>query len=401
MKKLSELYHDLFKTANDAIFVADAETGVIVDANKPAEKLIGIPVSKIKGMHQSRLHPPEQAEKYKKLFRDHIEKGNAISEDIYVVHGSGRKVPVDISASTATFGGKKVVFGIFRDITKRRQIENNLREFEQIWESTFDSIPDIITIHDKNCNIIRANKAAREVLGLPDLDRRGVKCSKYFHGTDAPVKGCPALKCLKTKQSVVSEAFNPHLGLFIETRAIPQFDDNDKIKGFIHVARDISERRDMEHDLRMSKQELSMHANNLTEANAALKVLLDHRGKDRKNLEGKILSNIKTLVLPYMEKLKKVNNEPAALNYINILESNLKDIVSPFSSRLSSQLIGFTPKEIMVAKLIKEGRQSKDIADVMGVSFETVNCHRQNIRKKLNLSNKKTNLQSYLMSLSD
>lgn len=401
MKKLSELYHDLFKTANDAIFVADAETGVIVDANKPAEKLIGIPVSKIKGMHQSRLHPPEQAEKYKKLFRDHIEKGNAISEDIYVVHGSGQKVPVDISASTATFGGKKVVFGIFRDITKRRQIENNLREFEQIWESTFDSIPDIITIHDKNCNIIRANKAAREVLGLPALDRRGVKCSKYFHGTDAPVKGCPALKCLKTKQSVVSEAFNPHLGLFIETRAIPQFDDNDKIKGFIHVARDISERRDMEHDLRMSKQELSMHANNLTEANAALKVLLDHRGKDRKNLEGKILSNIKTLVLPYMEKLKKVNNEPAALNYINILESNLKDIVSPFSSRLSSQLIGFTPKEIMVAKLIKEGRQSKDIADVMGVSFETVNCHRQNIRKKLNLSNKKTNLQSYLMSLSD
>ncbi len=401
MKKLSELYHDLFKTANDAIFVADAETGVIVDANKPAEKLIGIPVSKIKGMHQSRLHPPEQAEKYKKLFRDHIEKGNAISEDIYVVHGSGQKVPVDISASTAIFGGKKVVFGIFRDITKRRQIENNLREFEQIWESTFDSIPDIITIHDKNCNIIRANKAAREVLGLPALDRRGVKCSKYFHGTDAPVKGCPALTCLKTKQSVVSEAFNPHLGLFIETRAIPQFDDNDKIKGFIHVARDISERRDMEHDLRMSKQELSMHANNLTEANAALKVLLDHRGKDRKNLEGKILSNIKTLVLPYMEKLKKVNNEPAALNYINILESNLKDIVSPFSSRLSSQLIGFTPKEIMVAKLIKEGRQSKDIADVMGVSFETVNCHRQNIRKKLNLSNKKTNLQSYLMSLSD
>jgi len=401
LKKLSELYHDLFKTANDAIFVADAETGVIVDANKPAEKLIGIPVSKIKGMHQSRLHPPEEAEKYKKLFRDHIEKGNAISEDIYVVHGSGQKVPVDISASTATFGGKKVVFGIFRDITRRRQIENNLREFELIWESTFDSIPDIITIHDKSCNIIRANKSAREVLGLPDLDRRGVKCSKYFHGTDAPVKGCLALKCLKTKQSVISEAFNPHLGLFIETRAIPQFDVNDEIKGFIHVARDITERRDMEHDLRRSRQELSIQAKNLTEANAALKVLLEHREKDRKILEGKILSNIKTLVLPYMEKLKKVNNEPVALNYINILESNLKDIVSPFSTRLSSQLIGFTPKEILVANLIKEGRQSKEIADMMGVSFETVNCHRQNIRKKLDLANKKTNLQSYLMSLPD
>lgn len=401
MKKLSELYHDLFKTANDAIFVADAETGIIVDANKPAEKLIGIPVLKIKGMHQSRLHPPEEVEKYKKLFRGHIEKGNAISEDIYVVHGSGQKVPVDISASTATFGGKKVVFGIFRDITRRRQIENNLKEFEQIWESTFDSIPDIITIHDKNCNIIRANNVARDMLGLPDLDRNAVKCSRYFHGTDTPVEGCPALKCLKLKKTVISEEYNSHLGLFLETRAIPQFDENNRVKGFIHVARDISDRMNMEDDLKVSERELSIQAKNLTEANAALKVLLDHREKDRKTLEGKILSNIKTLVLPYMEKLKKVNNEPLALNYINILESNLKDIVSPFSSRLSSQLIGFTPKEILVANLIKEGRQSKDIADMMGVSLETVNCHRQNIRKKLDLANKKTNLRSYLMSLPD
>jgi DNA-binding NarL/FixJ family response regulator len=106
-------------------------------------------------------------------------------------------------------------------------------------------------------------------------------------------------------------------------------------------------------------------------------------------------------VLPYIKKLRVKRLDAQRIDLLNILESNMLDIISPFSLKLSSPNICFTPKEIQVANLIKEGKQSKDISELLQVTFETVNCHRQNIRKKLGIQNNKTNLRTYLLSLSD
>jgi DNA-binding CsgD family transcriptional regulator len=105
-------------------------------------------------------------------------------------------------------------------------------------------------------------------------------------------------------------------------------------------------------------------------------------------------------VLPYIEKLKKSNLDAKDEAYVGIVESNLKDIVSSFSQRLSSQYMTFTPKELQVANLIKEGQTTKDIAELLNTSPGTVDFHRHNIRKKLNLKNKRANLRSYLLTLS-
>ena len=118
-------------------------------------------------------------------------------------------------------------------------------------------------------------------------------------------------------------------------------------------------------------------------------------------MEEKILSNIKILITPYINKLKKTKLKSNDIDYVHMLESNIRDMTSSFSRKLSSRHLAMTHKEIQIAHLIREGKSSKEIAEVMDISFETINCHRQNIRKKLGLKNAKINLRAHLNSLED
>jgi len=133
--------------------------------------------------------------------------------------------------------------------------------------------------------------------------------------------------------------------------------------------------------------------------NAALKVLLKQRDQDKSEMEDKILSNVKKLVLPYIERLKRKKVDEETNTYLGIIETNLQNILSPFVQKLSSIYSQFTPTEIRVANLIREGKTIKEIAGVLGVSENAINHHRQNIRNKLGITRQKTNLRTYLMSL--
>ena len=112
-----------------------------------------------------------------------------------------------------------------------------------------------------------------------------------------------------------------------------------------------------------------------------------------------MLSNVKEVVVPYIERLKKLSLDKKGQAYIGLLESNLGNILTPFSRTLSAKYMNLTSKEIEVANFIKNGKSSKDIADLMNVSSNCVDIHRYHIRKKLGLNRKRVNLRSYLKSL--
>jgi len=152
--------------------------------------------------------------------------------------------------------------------------------------------------------------------------------------------------------------------------------------------------------LQKTEKELRTHAKELSESNTALKVLLKQRGQDQKEFEVNMLSNIKHLVMPYVDKLRKNMPMSDELVYLNIIESNLNEIVSPFSAKLSLKYLDFTPREIMIADLIKDGKRDKEIMEILNISLDTVKAHRKHIRKKLGINNTKTNLRSKLMSFS-
>lgn len=151
--------------------------------------------------------------------------------------------------------------------------------------------------------------------------------------------------------------------------------------------------------LKQREKDLETKSSNLEEANIALKVLLRKRDEDKTELEEKILLNIKELVIPYLEKLKMSGLDEKQKTHVSILESNLNDITSSFSHRLSSKYMNFTPSEIQIANLLRQGKTNKEIGELSHTSQRTVAFHRENIRKKLGLKNKKINLKSYLLSL--
>ncbi len=171
------------------------------------------------------------------------------------------------------------------------------------------------------------------------------------------------------------------------------------IDGIMGFNIDITEQKQVEEALKEREKELEIKTHNLEETNTALRVLLKRRDEDRRELEDKVLLNIKEIIVPYLEKLRKCGLNESQSTYVGILESNLKDIISSFSFRLSSAYLNLTPSEIKVANLVKQGKTNKEIAELLNFSSRTAAFHRERIRKKLGIKNKKTNLRSYLSSI--
>jgi DNA-binding CsgD family transcriptional regulator len=154
----------------------------------------------------------------------------------------------------------------------------------------------------------------------------------------------------------------------------------------------------MEEALKKREQELEEKSRNLEDANTALKVLLKRREDDKSELEEKVICNVRELILPYIENLKITHVDSHQLNQLSILERNTSEIISPFLRTLSTKYPNLTPMEIKVINFIREGRTTKEMAELLNASARTVEVHRDNIRRKLGLRNKKANLKSHLMA---
>jgi PAS domain S-box-containing protein len=172
-----------------------------------------------------------------------------------------------------------------------------------------------------------------------------------------------------------------------------------RVVGVTIMPTDITTQKQAEAVLKTKQDALKAKASELSEVNRALRVLMKQRTEDRRELEGKILSNVKELVAPYIDKLKKSGLNTKSMTYVRILESNLNNIVLPFVHRLSSKYSALTPKELQVAQLIRAGRNSSEIAELLNSSKRTIESHRQGIRIKLGMKGTKGNLRSRLSSM--
>ena len=226
----------------------------------------------------------------------------------------------------------------------------------------------------------------------------GLKCYEVSHQRSTPCTGddypCPMQEIKRTGKPFFGEHVYDDQGnpAGIEIFAFPILDTNGQIVQMIKTHIDITARKRMELKLEHKAAELE-------DMNAALKVLLKRRELDKDEIAQNIFANYKLLLTPIIESLKNTLTHQDQEELINILELRLKDILSPFSKNLSDKLINLTPTEIQVAQLIKSGKSNKEISQILNCSFHTVARHRENIRAKTNLKNKKINLRSFLLSL--
>lgn len=170
---------------------------------------------------------------------------------------------------------------------------------------------------------------------------------------------------------------------------------------------DITAKRNEERQLLLALNELENKTNELTEknqeierSNAALKILLKRRDDDREEMRQSILSNLRHLVLPYLEKAKDPHlSYNQVKHYCDVIERNINELASSFVWELSNKYLNLTPMEMRTAELLKRGRSTKEIAEELGVALSTVNSHREALRRKLGLTGKRMNLSTYIRML--
>ncbi|MBW2644751.1 MAG: PAS domain-containing protein [Deltaproteobacteria bacterium] len=287
---------------------------------------------------------------------------------------------------------------VVRDITRRKRAEEALRTAEREKAAILDSMVEVVTYRDTNSRILWANKTAYKALGLSREEIVGRKCYEVWHQRSEPCESCPIDNAVRTGQPQEGEVTTPD-GRVWFVRGYPVRDSNSDIIGSVETTLEITDRKRVERTLQEKEKGLEYQAQRLEKLNTALQVLLDHREEEKKKLEENMLASVRKLILPYVEKLEKGNLDGDSQTYVSIIKSNLSDFLSHFSNRLSTQYADFTPTEVEVADLIKQGKTSKDIASLLNVSCDTVLFHRKNIRKKLGLLHKKRNLRSHLLSL--
>ncbi len=284
------------------------------------------------------------------------------------------------------------------DIGKLKEAEASLRNSEEKFRSLAEKSPNMIFINYKG-KVVYVNHKCEEIMGYTRKDF--YKDNFDFRSLIAP-----------EYQKLISSAFQSHMqgqevppyeyailakdGRRLEVIITTKLIDYENDRAILGIITDITERKRNESILQKREKELEVKSQNLEELNTALQVLLKKREEDKVRTEEKISSNIKELIRPYLDKIKNGTLDETQKIYVRIIESNLNEITSPFTLRLSSEHLHLTPTEIKVANLISQGKTSKEIADLVNSSPKAVSFHRGNIRKKLGLQHKKANLQSYL-----
>jgi PAS domain S-box-containing protein len=171
----------------------------------------------------------------------------------------------------------------------------------------------------------------------------------------------------------------------------------------IQTGRDVTELRNTQRQLNAAKKEMELKVQERTaeleKMNTTLTVLLKKLDQEKQEMEETLVVNFKALVDPYLEKLRKAESSSQRDEYLNIIQSNLKTLFQPLLHRtLKDEFSIFTPTEIRIANLIKQGKTSKEISTILNLSLATIAWHRKNLRKKLNIDSATINLRSYLMT---
>lgn len=277
-------------------------------------------------------------------------------------------------------------------VKERTETINEQLRFQQ---HLIDSIPTPVFFKDTKLKYFGCNTAFEDAMGLAKEKIIGKSVYDIIHEKETAELHHKKEKEVLKKGMVTFESpimfgdGNQH-NIMV---SIATFTNTENaVAGVIGTMFDITRRRQAEYALTLRSQELE-------EANSALRVVLDQIGNAKLEVERRVFRNIKELVLPDLDKLKsKMINSREATD-IDIIKSNLAKLTTSPTQRLSSIYMTLSPREIQIADFVRMGKSNKAIALMLNISRSAVEFHRNNLREKLGLKNKKMNLRSYLMNL--
>lgn len=341
---------------------------------------------------------------------------NGLSEqhEFEFIHKDGRSIQTLIETAQlyneeGTYSG---AITSVMDISKLKQVEKKLQDSRRFLRATLDGLSTNIAILAEKGEILYINKSWTIFAQNNDAIMKTVNIGvNYLEVCDqatgdgskeATLFAAGIRAVLSGEKSIYTHEYPCHSQeeqrWFIGH--VTRFPDDGPPRAVVSHE-NITERKLAAEEILKQAEELKNQALSLKEVNTALTVLLDRREGEKKALEENLLANSQKLILPCIDKIKSITETGLIRTYIEIIESNIKDLLSPMAKNLSSVQMKLTPTEIRVCDLIKQEKTSKEITSLMNISMDAVSAHRYRLRKKLGLLNSKINLKTYLQNLTD
>jgi PAS domain S-box-containing protein len=291
--------------------------------------------------------------------------------------------------------------GVMLDVTERREYEKRIRDNEALLETT----GQLAKVGGWELSVLpRELTWTTETYRINEvpLDQKPSVASaiSFYHP-----EGQLVLKQALDKAMKLGETFDLELRLttttgkerIVRTKGTPVTEQGKivKLRGTIQ---DVTDLKQMELELTAINKQLTLQQDLLEQKNIALKEILAHVQDENERTKVQISQNLERLVRPTLKKLRTIIGEHGR-THLDALESTIMEITSPFVAEIERKFINLTPREMEICHHIKNGLRSKEIADILSISVQTVEKFRQKIRKKLGIEGTAANLSSYLRSL--
>ncbi len=410
LKASEKRFRDIAENALEWIWEIDSE-GRYIYSSPIVKQILGYDSEEILGKHFYDFFHPEDKEKLKALafnsFHDHVAFRQFINRNI---SKDGKTVILSTSGTpllrkTGELLGYR---GADTDVTQQYNALKALQEREENLSSLLDSASGFaiyqLIFDEKAHYSLRVNLVSKsfiEILGIPE-PYKFEKWFDFLHPDDVDRIIKANAKAFETRRfNEIYRWYNPERKKWIWIHSISNGGSNHKgWNNYVNgVLIDITEKQDAFEKLTIREKELEGKTRELKQMNTALNILLKKRDQDKIDIEESISANIKQLIFPYLSKIRQRKMNDEQLTLLDIVNSNLNEIANSFTHQLTSKFIGLTPTEIRVADLVRQGQKTKQIAQILCLSQKTIESHRENIRNKLGIKNKKINLRSYLLSI--
>ena len=399
LKGAEHSYRILVETMTEGAAILDVDSTIIY-CNASLAAMLQVPQEELVGTRLGSYVAPAD----KLLFVARIgactcEHGK---DEILLKTSKGKPVPVMISCSAIDSSGSREIGVIVTDLSLQKRNEEYMAA-EQLARSVIEQAGEAIFVCDEDGRIIRASGLARLLCAKNLMLKRFDKLFALRINKTGRLFSLPPLLssiCVRN----IEVAFKHHdgrtLSFFLNVSPLKSI--HDQPIGLIVTLTDITKLKEAEAHLVRSRNELEQRVQERTaellDSNIALKVVLKKREEEQMVLADHVLSNATLLITPFLDRLKEGILTEQQQGLVDIIQSNLIELTSPFATKYSRDFVRLTPAEIQIANFVKLGKRTKDIARIMNLSPGTISIHRQNIRKKLDLTNKKGNLQVALSS---
>jgi len=283
----------------------------------------------------------------------------------------------------------------------RKQMEEALKESEIRYRAVVEDQTELISRFLPNFTCTFANEAYCRYFGhergmLIGKSLRGLFPEKELGRLENQLAAMtPAAPAMIHEQQIIGAKGDIRWQLW-SNRAI--FDSSGQVLEYQSVARDITERRKAEMDLKKSRRILKEQKKILEQKNTALREILEQIEIEKKQIKDNVVKNVDELLIPIIRKMKGIA-AGRMIVYIDLLEQNLEELASSFGKKISRAELKLTPREIEICSMLKNRLTSKEMAEILHISVKTVERHRENIRKKFDIQHKQINLFTFLQQL--